>query len=154
MKPSEAYAARKINFVGVFEKKDWQLKTYNILQKDRKADHELIKFAQQFAVNILPQPATTSNRYGLGFVSVHQGKTYDFVAIGYWVYDTELKLTTYLRGSSTSKELQAVVGDEISHDIWDIKLMSFEAESWAKHMLKNSKPEADNYLADALNLVL
>ena len=150
MKPSEKYSARKINFVGIHSNNGWQLKTYNILYKDRVIDDELVGFAQEFAVKVLPQPATTTNRYGLGFVSIHQGKTYDFVAIGYWLYDTELKLTTYLRGSSTSKELQAVASDEISHDIWDIRLMSFEAESWAKHMLMNTTAEPEKYLTDVL----
>ncbi len=150
MKPSEIYTARKINFVGIHSHNDWRLKTYNILYKDRVIDSELISFAQKFAIDILPQPAITPNRYGLGFVSIHQGKTYDFVAIGYWVYDTELKLTTYLRGSSTSKELQAVASDEISHDIWDIRLMSFEADSWAKHMLMKTTADPEKYLNDVL----
>ena len=152
MKLSEPYSSRKINFVELFSDKNWRLKTYNILHGSRTSDRELIVSTQEFALKTLPQPASGNNRYGLGFVSIHQGKTYDFVTIGYWAYDTELKLTSYLRGSSTSYDLQAVAADEISHDIWDIKLMSFEAEAWTKHILRASKPEPDKYLADTLTI--
>ncbi len=150
MELKEKYTPRQIQHLEIFEKSAWRLKTYSILHQDKKLDLELIKAAQNFAVDSLPQPAQNPNRYGLGFINVHQGKSYDFVSIAYWAYDTELKMQNYIRGSSTSYQLE-IASNEISSDIWDIQLISFESSAWIKHILKAPEPKPENYLNESLN---
>ena len=151
MKLKEKYAPRQIKLLEIFEKSDWQLKTYSILYRDKDLDKDLVRAAQNLAIKTLPQPAQTQNRYGLGFINVHQGQSYDFVSIAYWAYETELKIQNYIRGSSTSYELEKIAPEEISIDIWDIKLISFESSAWVEHILKADKPEPQSYLAARLN---
>lgn len=151
MKLKEKYSPRQISHLAIFKESDWQLKTYSILHQDRELDNKLIEVAQKLAIKTLPKIAKTPNRYGLGFINVHQGKSYDFVSIAYWAYDSELKTQNYIRGSSTSYQLEAIVSNEISTDIWDIQLISFETSAWIKHILKTKTPKPENYLAATLN---
>ncbi len=154
MELKEQYSPRQINHLGIFEESDWQLKTYSILQKERELDNKLIKTAQGLAIKTLPRPAKNPDRYGLGFINVHQGKSYDFVSIAYWAYNTELKMQSYIRGSSTSYQLEAIISNEISSDIWDIQLISFETKAWIKHILKAEQINIEDYLNDTLSKLI
>lgn len=150
MKPTEPYLARAISFVELFEKQGWRLKVYSILHPDKQLNPDLIKATEETAFSFLPQPAVTPRHYGLGFISVHQGKSYDFVTVAYWAYDSELRHQTYMRPSSSSQRLEPVSGDELSYDVWDIRLLAFERDAWLQNVLRSPKPDLEAYLQERL----
>ena len=45
----------------------------------------------------LPQPAEAAGRPGLGFLIAHQGRTGDYVVLGWWDHENELPLRVFLR---------------------------------------------------------
>lgn len=151
MKPTEPYLARAIRFLELFEKQGWRLKVYSILHSDKALDQNLIEASKETALTFLPQPALTPRHYGLGFISVHQGKSYDFVTVAYWVYDSELRHQTYMRPSTSSARLEPVSGDELSSDVWDIRLLSFERDAWLHNVLRSPKPDLEAYLKEQLS---
>jgi hypothetical protein len=142
----ESYRPRTIHFLNLVETQGWRLKVYSILHPDKTLNKQLIETAKQTAFAFLPS-ASDPDHYGVGFVSVHQGKSYDFVTVAYWTYSTELRHQTYMRPSSGSSELEAITG-ELSSDVWDIRLLAFERDAWVSEMLQGGKVE--NYLAKQL----
>ena len=146
----EPYQARTIRYLERFEADDWQLKLYSILYGDKTADANLLNAAKETALSFLPRPAVTPNHYGLGFISVHQGKSYDFVSVAYWTYETELRHQSYMRPSSTSSSLEAVK-HELSTDVWDLRLLAFERDAWLETILKSETPNPQAYLEQTLN---
>ena len=145
------YQPRTITPLEFFEAKGWRFKIYSILYKDKPLDFALIEAAKETALDFVPQPATTPKHYGVGFVSIHQGQSYDFVTVGYWAFESELKHQTYMRPSSSSAKLETLTANELSMDVWDIKVLAFERDAWLKTVLQASKANLDNYLAEQLN---
>jgi hypothetical protein len=148
------YQPRSIRFVELYEALGWRLKIYSILHSERILSQELLSTAKEMALAFFPQPAVTKNHYGVGFLSAHQGSSYDFVTTAYWSYETELRFQTYMRPSSDSFQLEALTASELSNDVWDLKLMAFEREAWVESVLQSKKPDLEAYLEKRLSEVL
>jgi len=153
MQLKEPYNPRSITALEPFSSKGWQLKLYSILYADKQLDADLLSAAKNTALAFLPQPAVTRNHYGAGFITVHQGKSYDFVTVAYWTYDTELHHQTYMRPSSASERLELLTG-ELSTDVWDLRVLAFERDAWVKTILQASTPDLEAYLNTQLNETL
>lgn len=145
----EPYQQRQIKFLDIYESQGWQLKVYSILHPDKTLSQELIDAAKKTALEFLPS-SNEPGHYGAGFISVHQGKSYDFVTVGYWNYSTELRHQTYMRPSSADVTLEALIASELSSDVWDIRLLAFESSAWVE-VLKSTSPKLENYLNRQLN---
>jgi uncharacterized protein (DUF1684 family) len=146
MELKEPYQKRSIRFLELFQRQGWQLKIYSILHQDKKLKPQLIEAAKEAALAFLPQPAQAPSHYGLGFISVHQGKSYDFVTVAYWTYDTELRHQTYMRPSSASVELEVLTASELSTDVWDLRVLAFERDAWVKAILDPARPDPAAYV--------
>ncbi|MEJ2288697.1 MAG: hypothetical protein P8Y02_08645 [Deinococcales bacterium] len=144
------YRPRRIRFVGLEEAKGWRLKVYNILHHSKEPTAALLEAASDTALASLPQPATTPDRYGVGFIAVHQGASYDFVTVAHWAYETELRSQTYMRPSSGSYLLEPVSGSELSADVWDLRLLAFERDAWVETVLRPDRADLDRYLGRRL----
>ncbi len=151
MKPQETYQARQIKCLGLYKEQGWQLKLYSILHPDKQQNDRLIEAAKKVALEFCPQPALTPRHYGVGFISVHQGKSYDFVTVAYWAYDSELRYQAYMRPSSSSEWLEPVTSNELSNDVWDIRLLAFERDAWLHNILRSPKPDLEAYLKEQLS---
>lgn len=150
MQLKEPYTPRSIHALEPFCAEGWQLKRYSILYGNKHTDTALMAAAKETALKVLPRPAVTQNHYGVGFISVHQGKSYDFVTVAYWTYDTELRHQTYMRPSSASSALEPVT-DELSTDVWDLRVLAFERDAWVKTILQAQAPDLSAYLQQQLN---
>jgi hypothetical protein len=145
----EPYQPRTIQFVNLYNQQGWTLKIYSILHPDKTLNVHLIETAKQTALEFLPD-STEPGHYSVGFISVHQGKSYDFVTVGYWTYSTELQHQSYMKASSASATLTAL-STELSSDVWDIRLLAFERDAWVNEVLKASAPSAEAYLSKRLS---
>jgi hypothetical protein len=154
MQLKAAYAARRIHFVEHCPLSGWQLKIYSILYRNKVQNDALIDAAKHVAGAFLPQPAVTDSHYGVGFISVHQGQSYDFVTVAYWAYDTELRYQSYMRPSSSSYALTPVTAGELSSDVWDLALLAFERDAWVKWVLTADSPQLKAYLQETLSAEL
>ncbi len=145
----EPYVPRTLQFVDLYEAQGWKLKIYSILHPDKTLNPQLIEVAKETALTFLPD-ATEPGHYGVGFVSVHQGKSYDFVTVGYWTYSTELRHQSYMKASSAAATLTAI-STELSSDVWDIRLLAFERDAWVNEVLAVNATTPDGYLAKRLS---
>jgi len=75
----ETYQKRSIKHLELWEDNGWRIKLYGITHESRQSEPELIEAAKAAAQEHLPQPAVNPHRYGLGFIGIHQGRSYDFV---------------------------------------------------------------------------
>ncbi|MEZ4629706.1 MAG: hypothetical protein R2880_03145 [Deinococcales bacterium] len=147
----EAYKPRLIRFLELWQAEGWQMKVYGITYEGKSIDEALVQAAKQTALEVLPQPARNLNRYGLGFIGIHQGRSYDFVTVAYWNYSTELKQLSLMRASSRGTTLESVDEQELSSDVWDLYLLAFERQAWVSHMLQSSQASPEGYLSTQLN---
>jgi len=147
----ETYQKRSIKHLELWEDNGWRIKLYGITHESRQSEPELIEAAKAAAKEHLPHPAVNPHRYGLGFIGIHQGRSYDFVFICYWNYDTELKHISLMRASSSSSQLEPVGEQELSNDVWDLRVLAFERDAWVKHVLGGNTADAEAYLAEQLN---
>jgi hypothetical protein len=145
----EPYIPRTIQFVDLYNAQGWKLKVYSILHPDKTLNEQLIETAKQTALDFLPD-STEPGHYGVGFISVHQGKSYDFVTVGYWTYSTELRHQSYMKASSATATL-TTISTELSSDVWDLRLLAFERDAWVVEVLKVNASSVDAYLAKRLS---
>ena len=146
----EPYQPRTIRALELLEARGWRIKVYSILHASKARDDALIEAAKGAALELLPQPAVTLDRYGVGFVNVHQGKSYDFVTVAWWAYETELCQITLTRPSSASYRLEPLTTSdsaELSSDVWDVRLLAFERDAWLETVLtREGGPDLKGYL--------
>jgi len=151
MNLTEPYQSRTIDCLDLIELKDWRIKLYSILHHEKSLNNDLLEAAKETALSFLPQPAVTARHYGVAFINVHQGKSYDFVTIAYWAFESELIHQSYMRASSSSERLEPLVSSELSSDVWDIRLLSFERDAWLHNVLRSPKPDVEAYLKEQLS---
>lgn len=155
MQLSEPYQPRTIRFVELWDEAGWRVKVYSLTHATKTLDPALLEASKRAARGLLPQPAVTPTHYGVGFMGMHQGRSYDFVTVAWWAYDTELYSQTLMRASSQSYALSPVAAAELSSDVWDIKLLAFERDAWVEEVLYRPDEAAlTRYLARVMNATL
>lgn len=140
-----SYRPRRVAPLGVREVAGWRLKVTRVLAEGRTAEEGLVTSALEAAERFLPTPATGPLHDGVGVVIVHQGSRYDFVLVGYWTHETELRYGTFMRASSDSTRLEGLRAGELATDVWDLEVLSFERDAWLEHVLRpgDDDPEGD-----------
>jgi hypothetical protein len=136
------YEPRRLVPLALAEVDGWRLKVTQVLAPGREPDAPLVDAALAAAAAFLPAPATTPAHYGVGVVVVHQGARYDFVLVGYWTHETELRYTTFMRASSGSARLEPLTAGELATDVWDLQVLAFERDAWLEQVLRAPDLEA------------
>jgi hypothetical protein len=149
----EPYAPRRIHWLENWQAGGWAIKIYVLNYADSDPDEALLAAAKQAALEVLPQPAVSAHRYGVGFLGLHQGRSYDFVFVDWWKYESELEQHHFMRPDSHATELEEVTS-ELSADVWDLYLLAFERQAWVNHVLKAEQPDISAYMAAQLNETL
>lgn len=149
-----SFRPRRIAFDSVVTRAGWRLKVYHILHGDKQPDPALGEAALEAALASLPGPDDGARHYGVGFVGIHQGASFDFVLAAFWAYETELRFQTWMRPTSQSYRLEPVRGSELSVDVWDLALLAFERDAWVERVLAPERADLDGYLAETLTRAL
>jgi hypothetical protein len=149
---SEPYRPRTVRWLELWREAGWQIKVYSLTHASKTPDPALLEASKEAARRLLPQPAATHTHYGVGFIGIHQGHSYDFVTVAWWAYETELYHHTLMRPSSQSYGLMPATAAELSSDVWDIKLLAFERDAWVEEVLYRPDEGAlSRYLARILS---
>ena len=148
------YAERHIRFHAVVERDAWRLKAYHLLHGQKQPDGALMGAALDEAFAWLPGPDDGPVHYGVGFVGVHQGASFDFVLVAYWAYETELRFQTWMRPTSQSYRLEPVRAGELSADVWDLALLAHERRAWVERVLRPAGGDLEAYLEDSITSIL
>ncbi len=141
----EPYAPRRIRFGGLREVGSWRLKLYSIVYGDNPMAWAELEPGLLLAEEELPEPDASQGRPGLGFLIAHQGRTGDYVVLGWWDHENELPLRVWVRRSREDSWRPAQGGESVC--VWDLEVIAAERQAWVDTMLSSTGPSAADYLA-------
>ncbi len=148
---THAYAPRPIRFLGICGVAGWQLKAYGIAFGREYPAPDAVEAAKQLAATALPQPPTTEERYGVGFLTVHQGKDACWALIDWWAYEDVLCHKLYRAPLDHPTEFtQVTSGPTVC--VWELNVLAYERNAWVETMLQDPKrASVMSYLARSLS---
>lgn len=152
LKPKEPYAPRAVRPRGVQAFGDWTLKLYGIAYRGDEPGPELVEAALAAAESALPETALSDDRYGLGFLGIHEGRDSNFVFVCWWENENELQQRVFYSTPDRPGELRSARPDDPIACVWDLSVLAHEREAWIRHMLSEPRgADAGAYLADTLS---
>lgn len=152
MNLAEPYAPRSIRFLGLIAVDGWRLKLYGIAYRAERPVQTLVDAALAAAHDHVPRPAITGDRYGVGFVGVHDGRGANFVFVDWWANEDELHHLTWLSSKHDPGRLRATGPDDFTACAWDLAVIGHERAAWVRHVLARADgPDIDAYLNDRLD---
>src|SRR5262245_11962822 len=123
------------------------MKTYGIAYGRARPRAELVKAALAEAARRLPQEAVSEERYGVGFIGIHDGRGGNFVFIDWWEQENELHHHVFFSPSDQPVQLRAAADADPIACAWDLSVVAHEREAWVRHVLANrSDPDLDAYV--------
>jgi len=147
---AEPHAPRTVAPLGLWHVRGWRIKRYSIAYQRARARRELVTAAEAAAASILPDPAVTRTRYGVGFLGVHDGRTGNFVFVDWWAQENELHHHVLFSPADTPAELRRQSGLDPIACVWDLAVVGHERAAWVRHVLAAPSPDVDAYLADTI----
>jgi hypothetical protein len=148
----EAYRPRAIRCLDVAQLGDWRIKVYGVAYEGERPARALVDAALDVARATLPTPATSGERYGVGFLGAHQGRGSNFAFVDWWALENELHHHVWFSSLEAPGELRAQQpGDPIAC-AWDLSVIAHERAAWVEHVLaRQDGPDLDAYVAAQLN---
>jgi len=140
----QPYSPRAIRFRGVRTHGSWKLKLYSVLYGAGPLDWAGFEPGLQAAASALPQPDDDRRRAGLGLLIAHQGRTADYVVLGWWDRENELPLRVWVRHVRSEAWRPAM--DDESICVWDLELLWAERQAWVTTMMATSEMNEVAYL--------
>jgi hypothetical protein len=150
-----AYRPRPIRFLELREESGWRLKVYGISAEDDRPPAALVESALKLVPDVLPSPAARRDgaepdRYGLGFVVVHQAGDFAFVLYDWWAGENEIHQRLYSAPLEDPGSLAPHPGPAI-FCVWEGAVVDHERRSWLRHVLaREGGPDVAGYLGDRL----
>lgn len=151
---STPYKARPIRFLELHVTNGWQLKVYGISALRDGPPQDLVDAIKAVADSILPQPAVTNDRYGVGFLYAHEGRTGGgFASVNWWLNENELHHFQFEAPADRLDDLQPIEkSGGTSACAWDLAVIAFERQAWVDTVLANdARPDLDAYLQHQMN---
>lgn len=137
----DEYKKRKISFLKIISKKGWDIKAYGIQLSVFPNDN-----IEKFILGVLPYPALTENRYGTGFLIVHQGTVTNWIMLNWWGFEDIVHQKLYTSRHEDFSEIGPVEDTSIIACVHELDVYNFESYAWKKHILSAKKPDFEAYL--------
>ena len=150
MNTIEPYSARPVTFLKVVSFDGWRLKVYAISTAAECVTDALVSKGLDAILPELPLPASTDDRYGVGFVIIHRGTLRNWFSLDWWEYEDILFHKLF---SSPLEDIENVTAEESAAIacVHELKIINFENEAWIKTALgKAGDPDFDGYLRQRL----
>lgn len=146
------YKKRSVRFLELWEWNGWRIKIYGISVNGEVLQDVLIEKARQIARRRLPLPAVENDRYGIGFLVVHEGQDGDFIFVDWWWGQDIVQHHLYGAAKGENQKFKYQDPPGAGFCVWELAVFWFEREAWVKHILKKSeKPDFQSYLEERLN---
>lgn len=150
------YKPRPIRFLKMMDIRGWRLKVYGICHQDgpvvdEEPDGALVAMALGVVRTKLPMPPQSDERYGVGFVIVHQGQDRNWVLLDWW-HDREILKQVLMSSPLDQPEKITPVKGDFLACTWELAVISFERQAWVDTVLNNPVgPDLEAYFAQQLN---
>ena len=141
------HRTRPIRFVRLETMGDWRVKLYTIATHGETARTELVEEMLRRAPAVLPAPAVTDDRYGVGFTIVHDAIASSIVIYYWWRSFNELH-QRILVGAKRDPRALTQLENQTAGCVWELEVIDFERRAWLEDMLSNpAGPDVDRYLS-------
>lgn len=150
MSAIEPYSARPVTFLKEVSSNGWRLKVYAISTGAEGVTDNLVSSGLNAILPELPLPASTDDRYGVGFVIIHRGALRNWFSLDWWEYEDILFHRLF---SSPLDKIENVTAEESAAIacVHELKIISFESEAWINTALGNDGDTGfDAYLRQRL----
>ncbi|TAJ18979.1 MAG: isochorismatase [Planctomycetota bacterium] len=146
MRVTEPFAPRERRFAEVLELAGYRLKLYTVRYADRELSNAALDYALSAAGALLPQPAATDTRPGLGFAIHHAGRGMDFFVLAWWDEENELCIRVLARAQNDVREWREVRYHAVGC-VWDVEIIAFERDAYVATVLARAgEPDLAAYL--------
>lgn len=147
------YEKRAVTFVELWQQNEWQVKIYHVGNKP--LSDILLHSCHTILPESLPQPAQTKDRYGVGFVVVHQGVMANWLLINWWGHEDIIHQKIYHSPTDQPNKIMHVEDKSIMTCIHEMEVYEFERQAWISHVLNqrgvvNFEPYLAQRLSDTL----
>jgi hypothetical protein len=145
------YEPRPIRFIRREDVDGWRLKLYGIAMAGKEPREEFVAATRDLAASILPRPAVSDDRYGVGFATAHDAATFCIALVYWWQSENELHQRIYISPKDEPSALTQVP-DQPAGCVWELAVVDFERRAWIEDVLANpSGPDVDRYLERRLD---
>lgn len=149
------YRTRPIRFLHLAEHNGWRIKVYGIRFREAEGpdapDARIVALAEQAVLPRLPQPAIADDRYGVGFLVVHQGQDRNWLLLDWW-YDREILKQRLFSSPLAAPDAITPAEPDLLACTWELAVHGFERQAWIDTVLNNPNgPDVDAYLSRQLN---
>jgi hypothetical protein len=145
------YEPRPVRFVRREDVDGWRLKLYGIALAGNEPRSELVAATRELAATILPRPAVSDNRYGVGFATAHDAATACIALVYWWQSENELHQRIYVAPKADPEALEPVF-DQPAGCVWELAVVDFERRAWLEDVLANpAGPDIQRYLERRLD---
>lgn len=152
---SEEYAPRRIEPLGLTTLRGVRLKRYAIVYGPEAVDEGLMTTAETLAEDALGDLPGDHDDHGVGFLAVREGRGVNFMFMGLWTNENELRQFVWKGAGVESSGYAAVPFGGPTVCVWDLALMMKERDAWVEHVLRQpATPDVEAYLADQVGTAL
>jgi hypothetical protein len=151
-----AYHPRAISFLKLHEAAGWRLKFYGITVSGGPPRPELITVAEALVPSVLPSPAVYGgsddphdiDRYGVGFVTLHDARDYAFALFDWWAGENELHQRIYSSLPTRLGAMRPHPSNAVGC-VWELAVTDHERRAWLEHVLaRPDGPDIEGYLGE------
>ncbi|MEU4563636.1 hypothetical protein AB0F72_35105 [Actinoplanes sp. NPDC023936] len=136
-----------MNFLRSAALGDWVVKLYGLAPRGRAVRATVAEAALAAAQRVLPTPAISSDRYGVGFVIAHDAPRLCYVLTCWWAEENEVHQRMLSAPADRPEQLAPHPSDAVGC-VWELSVTDFERRAWITHVLANPNgPDIDGYLA-------
>ncbi|MCX5689780.1 MAG: isochorismatase [Planctomycetota bacterium] len=146
----EPYAPRNHRFSGLLHHAGWTLRRHDITPAGAPMEVPTLVYApgEALSLSLLPAPAATRDRPGLGFLIRHPGINQHYIILAWWDNQNEL-ITHVLVRSNAPDGTWVDARGQYSFCVWDLEVFTRERERYVQFVLTPAAgPQIDRYLAD------
>lgn len=146
------YKTRPIRFLDLWKEDGWKMKIYGISSLAESPEPRLIEAALEIAAKTLPSPAVSEERYGVGFVTIHQAAMFNQIILDWWERVNELRHRVFKAPSEKPFEFEEITASGEAFCIWELRVIGFERDAWLNAVLRSYGANGiDDYLSYRLN---
>lgn len=147
------YQPRAVRFHRLIALGEWQVKLYGISLPGADVPSDLEDAALRAARTVLPVPAVSDGRAGIGVVTAHAAPSRSYVLVAWWAEQNELHQRILSAPPTKPEELAAHPGPAIGC-VWELGVTDFERRAWITDVLSPAEgPRLARYLGREYNEV-
>ena len=147
MNTISSYIKRPVKFLKQVNAGNWRIKVYGISEASKSLPEELVNEAVNTVLPHLPKQAMTEDRYGVGFLIIHQGNLRNWFLLDWWEYEDILFHRLFSSPLKSPNSITPEKDNSVAACVHELRVITFESEAWIKTVLSHDyEPGFDEYL--------